>query len=216
MPTPLIVQTPHSYSHAKFSCKAAPIHILGQKFYANLIVLAEDGLDVILGMNWMAKYKGKIDCSWRAISLTTEEGTAIEHVSKCSEPKALCHQALASSSIYDIPVVCDYPDVFPEELPGMPPERDIEFVIKLTPGTSPISQKPYRMNTVELAELKKQLADMLSKGLIRQSASPWGSPVIFVDKEDGTIRLCVDYRKLNDVTIKNKYPLPKIEDPLTR
>ena len=115
-------------------------------------------------------------------------------------------------TLYDIPVVRDYPDVFPEELPGMPPERDIEFVIELTPGTSPIAQKPYRMNTEELVELKKQLADMLSKGLIRPSASPWGSPVIFVDKEDGTIRLCVDYRKLNDVTIKNKYPLPKIED----
>ena len=149
-----------------------PFHILGQRFFANLIVLGKDGLDVILGMNWMAKYKGKIDCSRRAISLTTEDGTAIEHVSETSESKALCHQALASNSIYDIPVVCDYPDVFPEELPGMPPERDIEFVIELTPGTRPISQKPYRMNTVELAKLKKQLADMLSKGLIRPSASP--------------------------------------------
>ena len=127
-------------------------------------------------------------------------------------PKPYAIQSLASSTLYDIPVVRDYPDVFPEELPGMPPERDIEFVIELTPGTSPIAQKPYRMNTEELVELKKQLADMLSKGLIRPSASPWGSPVIFVDKEDGTIRLCVDYRKLNDVTIKNKYPLPKIED----
>jgi hypothetical protein len=80
------------------------------------------------------------------------------------------------------------------------------------PGTAPITQRPYRMNPQELIELKKQLDDMLSKGLIRPSASPWGSPVLFVDKRDGTIRLCGDYRKLNDVTIKNKYPLPKIED----
>ena len=94
----------------------------------------------------------------------------------------------------------------------MPPDRDIEFVIELIPGTAPISQRPYRMNPEELTELKKQLADMLSKGFIRPSASPWGSPIIFVDKRDGTTRLCVDYRKLNDVTIKNKYPLPKIED----
>jgi hypothetical protein len=102
--------------------------------------------------------------------------------------------------------------VFPEEVPGMPPDRDIEFIIELIPGTSPISQRPYHMNPQELIELKKQLDDMLSKGLIRPSASPWGLPVIFVDKRDDIIRLCVDYRKLNDVTIKNKYPLPKIED----
>ena len=109
-------------------------------------------------------------------------------------------------------LVCEFPDVFLEELPGMPPDWDIEFVIELTPGTAPIAQRPYRMNVDELAELKKQLKDMLQKGLIRPSASPWGSPVLFVDKKDGTIRLCVDYRRLNDVTIKNKYPLPKIED----
>ena len=94
----------------------------------------------------------------------------------------------------------------------MPPDRDIEFIIELIPGTAPIAQRPYRMNPAELVEFKRQLDDMLSKGLIRPSASPWGSPVLFVDKRDGTIRLCTDYRKLNDVTIKNKYPLPKIED----
>jgi hypothetical protein len=141
-------------------------------------------------MNWMAKYKGHIDCAQKAISVTSEEGTTIEHRSQTPSSQPFYQKHIASNSIYDIPVVCDYPDVFPEELPGMPPERDIEFVIELTPGTSPISQKPYRMNTVELAELKKQLADMLSKGLIRPSASPWGLPVIFVAKEDGTIRLC--------------------------
>jgi hypothetical protein len=94
----------------------------------------------------------------------------------------------------------------------MPPDWDIEFIIELVPGTPPIAQRPYRMNPLELEELKKQLPDMLSKGLIRPSASPWGSPVLFVDKRDGTIRLYVDYRRLNEVTIKNKYPLPKIED----
>jgi hypothetical protein len=94
----------------------------------------------------------------------------------------------------------------------MPPDRDIEFIMELIPGTAPIAQRAYRMNPQELEELKKQLTDMLSKGLIRPSASPWGSPVLFLDKRDGTIRLCVGYRKLNEVTIKNKYPLPKIED----
>ncbi|KAK1627778.1 hypothetical protein QYE76_002093 [Lolium multiflorum] len=104
------------------------------------------------------------------------------------------------------------PDVVLDDLPGMPPDRDIEFIIELIPGTGPIAQRAYSMNPAELVELKKQLDDMLAKGLIKPSASPWRSPVLFVDKKDGTIRLCTDYRKLNDVTIKNKYPLPKIED----
>jgi hypothetical protein len=94
----------------------------------------------------------------------------------------------------------------------MPPDRDIEFIIELIPGTGPISRRPYRMNPVELVELKKQLDDMLRKGLIQPSSSSWRSPVLFVDKSDGSNRLCTDYHKLNDVTIKNKYPLPKIED----
>jgi hypothetical protein len=111
-----------------------------------------------------------------------------------------------------VPIVCEYPDVFPDELPGMPPDRDIEFIIELIPGTGPIAQRPYRMNPAELVELKKQLDDLLSKGFIRPSSSAWRSPVLFVDKSDGSSRLCTDYRKLNDVTIKNKYPLPKIDD----
>jgi hypothetical protein len=100
----------------------------------------------------------------------------------------------------------------PKSCQVCPPDRDIEFIIELIPGTAPIAQRAYRMNPQDLEELKRQLADMLSKGLSRPSTSPWGSPVLFVDKQDGTIRLCVDYRKLNEVTIKNKYPLPKIED----
>jgi hypothetical protein len=109
-------------------------------------------------------------------------------------------------------VVREYPDVFPKELLGIPPARDTEFIIELIPRIAPIALRPYRMNPQELEELKKQIADMLSKGLIHPSASPWGLSVLFVDKQDGTIRLCVDYRRLNEVTIKNKYPLPKIED----
>src|SRR4051812_3902250 len=94
----------------------------------------------------------------------------------------------------------------------MPPDRDIEFIIELIPGTRPIAQRPYSMNPLELAELKKQLDAMLEIALIQPSASPWKSPVLFVDKKDGGNRLCTYYRKLNDVTIKNKYPLTMIED----
>ena len=112
----------------------------------------------------------------------------------------------------DIKVVSEYPNVFPEDLPGMPPDRDIEFSIDLLPGTAPISKRPYRMDVKDLSELKKQIEELLKKGFIRPSSSPWGAPVIFVDKKDGSRRMCVDYRALNDVTIKNKYPLPRIED----
>jgi hypothetical protein len=116
-----------------------------------------------------------------------------------------------SSDLTSIPVVCEFPDVFPNELPGLPPDRDVEFTIELEPGTAPISRCPYRMAPKELAEMKKQLEELRNKGFIRLSSSPWGCPAIFVKKKDGTIRMCVDYRPLNAVTIKNKYPLPRID-----
>jgi hypothetical protein len=109
-------------------------------------------------------------------------------------------------------VVRDFPDVFPEELSGMPPDRKVEFVIDLLPGTAPISKRPYMMSVEELKELKKQLTELQEAGYIRPSSSPWGAPVLFVQKKDGSQRMCVDYRSLNDVTVKNKYPLPRIED----
>jgi hypothetical protein len=108
--------------------------------------------------------------------------------------------------------VNEYPDVFPDELPGMLPDRDIEFSIELLPGTALIYKRPYGMNVKDLAELKKQIDELLSKGYIRPSSSPCGSPILFVDKKDGTRRMCIDYRPLNDVTVKNKYPLPRIGD----
>jgi hypothetical protein len=117
---------------------------------------------------------------------------------------------MVESPVERIPVVCEYPDVFPDELPGMPPDRDIEFAIELQPGTAPISKRPYRMPPAELAELKKQLQELLDKGFIRPSTSPWGCPALFV-KKDESLRLCVDYYPLNAVTIKNKYPLPRID-----
>jgi hypothetical protein len=112
----------------------------------------------------------------------------------------------------EVPVVMEYPDVFPEELPGMPPDRDVEFIIDLLPGTGPIEKRPYKMDIEELKELKKQLKEQLDKGFIQQSSSSWGAPVLFVEKKDSSKRLVLDYRSLNEVTIKNKYPLPNIND----
>ena len=112
----------------------------------------------------------------------------------------------------DILIVKEFPDVFPNDISGLPPDRAIEFVIELIPGTKPISIPPYRMAPAELKELKAQLEELLNKGFIRPSTSPWGGPVLFVKKKDGSLRLCIDYRQLNRATIRNQYPLPRIDE----
>jgi hypothetical protein len=207
----MIVQIPESQVRAHLSCEGIPIVIHGVSFQADLIILGTKGLDVVLGMDWMSKYIGHIYFAWKTITVTSSDGVQIEHIVTMPSRKAYYKKSISGPTLDQVPVACEYPDIFPEELPGMPPDRDIEFIIELIPGTAPIAQRPYRMNPQELEELKKQLADMLSKGLIRPSASPWGSPVLFMDKRDGTIRLCMDYCKLNEVTIKNKYPLQRLK-----
>jgi hypothetical protein len=158
-----------------------------------------------------------IDCAKKSVKLTTLDGKELEFV---AEPvvtaKGIANRAkinqLDASQGSEVPVVNKFPDVFPKKLPGMPPDRDIEFVIELKPGTTPIYKTPFRMTTPKLAELKEHIRELLEKGFICPSSSPWGAPVIFVPKKDGTQRLCVNYRALNEVTIKNKYPLPRIDD----
>ncbi|WVZ70482.1 hypothetical protein U9M48_019146 [Paspalum notatum var. saurae] len=122
--------------------------------------------------------------------------------------------SLITQTIDEVPVVCEYPDVFPDELPRLLPDRAVEFAINLVPGTAPIAKAPYRMSGKEYDELKKQLDELLEKGLIRCSVSPWGALVLFVKKRDETMRLCIDYRELNAVTLKSKCPLPRIDDLL--
>ena len=118
----------------------------------------------------------------------------------------------ARPNVSNIPTVSDFSNVFLEELPGLPPHKEIEFAIDVVPGAIPASITPYRMAPLELKELKLQLQELLEKGFIRPSVSPWGAPVFFVKNKDGTLRLCIDYRQLNKLTVKNKYPLPRIDD----
>ena len=118
----------------------------------------------------------------------------------------------ARPSVSDIPTVSDFLDVFPEEFPGLPPQREIEFAIDVVLGATPATITPYRMAPVELKELKLKLQELLEKGFIRPSVSPCGAPVLFVKKKDGTLRLCTDYRQLNKLTVNNKYQLPRIDD----
>ena len=119
---------------------------------------------------------------------------------------------IPSTDLGDIPIVRDYLDVFPDDLPGLAPDREIEFNIDLLPGTNPISIAPYRMAPTELKELKEQLQELLDKGFIRPISSPWGASVLFLKKNDGTMRRCIDYRQFNKLTIKNRYPFPRIDD----
>jgi hypothetical protein len=146
------------------------------------------------------------------IRLTKEDGTIVEFNAAMQADQASLLNQVQGTSLEGIRVVQEYPDVFPKDLPGMPPDHDIEFIIDLLPGTPPISKRSYRMPINELAELKKQIVELQSKGFIHPSSFPWGAPVLFVEKKYGTQRMCMDYRSLNEVTIKNKYPLPRIED----
>jgi hypothetical protein len=181
-------------------------------FPSNLILLDSKGIDIILGMDWLSKYNRVIQCARKVVKLTKKDGTSVEFVVMVqSGPDSKLNQTKAIA-LEDIRVVQDFSSVFSEELPGMPPDRDIEFLIELLPGTPPISKRPYRMPMNELVELKKQIAELQAKGFIWPSSSPWGAPVLFMEKKDGTQRMCVDYRSVNEVTIKNKYPLPRIED----
>ncbi|GJZ72141.1 putative reverse transcriptase domain-containing protein [Tanacetum coccineum] len=112
----------------------------------------------------------------------------------------------------DSNVVTDFPKVFPEDLPGLPPARPVEFQIDLIPGTAPVARAPYRLASSEMKELSEQLQELFDKGFIRPSSSPWGAPVLFIKKKDGSFRMCIDYRELNKLTVKNRYPLPRIDD----
>jgi hypothetical protein len=158
-----------------------------------------------------------IDCAKKSVKLTTQNGKELEFiVEPVVTAKGVANHVkvnqLDASQGSDVPVVNEFPYVFPEELTGMPPHRDFEFVIELKPDTTLIYKTPFRMTTPELAELKEHIKELLEKGFICPSSSPWGAPVIFIMKKDGTQRLCVDYRALNEVTAKNKYPLPRIDD----
>ncbi|KAL4032901.1 hypothetical protein IC575_005984 [Cucumis melo] len=213
--------------------KACQIEMAGHVIEVTLLVL-DMHFDVILGMDWLAANHASIDCSHKEVAFNPSlmasfkfkgEGSRSlpKVISAMRASKLLSHgtwSILASVvdtrevdvSLSSEPMVRDYLDVFLEELSGLPPHREIEFAIELEPSTVPISRASYRMATAELKELKVQLQELLDKGFIRPSVSPWGAPVLFVKKKDGSMRLCIDYRELNKVTVKNKYPMPRIDD----
>ncbi|XP_070015250.1 uncharacterized protein [Nicotiana sylvestris] len=210
------------------------VSVQGRNTKAELIELEMVDFNVIMGMDWLSSCYAMLDCHAKIarFQFSNEEvlkwkGSSTSLVGKfisyLKAPRMIGKGCLAylahiinleskPPALESMPIVREFPKVFPDDLLELPPERIIDFGIDLMPGTQPISIPPYRMAPTELNELREQLKDLLDKGFIRSSVSLWGAPVLFVKKKDGSLRICVDYRQLNEVTIKNKYPLPRIDD----
>ncbi|KAF5807867.1 putative nucleotidyltransferase, Ribonuclease H [Helianthus annuus] len=205
-----------------------------RKFSIDLLPIQLGSFDVVVGMDWLSKNKAEVICHEKIIRIPlANDETLIVHGEKQDAPLRIiscmkAHKCLRKGCVAflahvidkkavepkleDIPVAKEFPEVFPEDLPGLPPQRQVEFRIDLVPGAAPVAKAPYRLAPSEMQELSTQLQELLDKGFIRPSFSPWGAPVLFVKKKDGTMRMCIDYRELNKLTIKNRYPLPRIDD----
>ncbi|KAI3810891.1 hypothetical protein L1987_20522 [Smallanthus sonchifolius] len=203
-------------------------------FPINLVPMPLGSFDIIIGMDWLSKHHAEVMCFEKCIRLPLPSGETLKVFGEkpCKGLKLMscitvqkyirkkCMVFLAhviqkedkKRSVQDIPIVRDFPEVFPDDLPGLPPVRQVEFRIDLVPGANPVAKAPYRLAPSEMQELASQLQELADKGFIRPSHSPWGAPVLFVKKKDGSFRMCIDYRELNKLTIKNRYPLPRIDD----
>jgi hypothetical protein len=199
--TPYMISTPGGKTVTQYLAKNTPLNLGGRVYKASLIILDGQGIDAILGMSWMKEYKVVLDIATRTVHLESpiHGSVSLRLPSPTSIASALHHTVV--QNLEDIPVACEFSDVFPEDLLGMPPDRDVEFIIELQSGMTPISRRPYKMTPKELVDLKVQLNELLDKGYIHPSSSPWGCPALFVKKKDQSLRLCVDYRPLNAVTI---------------
>ena len=206
----------------------------GQEFPADLVALNRRDFDVVLGMYRLSRHRATVDCYKKEVKLHRPGKLEVKFrgirrelsssmISAMTAQRMLrkgCHGYLAyvvetgkeGTLVDEILVVREFSNVFPYDISGLPPDREVEFTIDLIPGIEPISIPPYRMALAELRELKAQLEELLSKGFIWPSISPWGAPVLFVKKKDGSLRLCIDYRQLNSVTIRNQYPPPRIDE----
>ncbi|GKA03667.1 putative reverse transcriptase domain-containing protein, partial [Tanacetum coccineum] len=202
------------------------LNLLNHSFPIDLMIIELGSFDIIIGMDWLSRYDAAILCGEKKVRIPLEGKTLViegnrnnsrlkiisciktqKYIEKGCE-LFLAHvteQESKEKRLEDVPVIQDFPEVFPEDLPGLPPPRQVEFRIDLIPGIAPVARAPYPLAPYEMKELSE-------KGFIRPSSSPWGAPVLFVKKKDGSFRMCIDYRELNKLTIKNRYPLPRIDD----
>ncbi|GKC04398.1 putative reverse transcriptase domain-containing protein [Tanacetum coccineum] len=221
--------------------RGCTLNILNHPFNIDLMPVELGCFVAIIGMDWLVKYQAIIVCVEKIVRIPWGNETLIVHgdgsnrgnearlhiisYTKTQEymlkgcPVFLANVTTKETEdksekkrLEDVPIIQDFPDVFPEDLPGLPPTRQVEFQIDLIPGAAPVARAPYRLAPSEMKELSEQLKELSDKGFIRPSSSPWGAPVLFVKKKDGSFRMCIDYRELNKLTVKNRYPLPRIDD----
>jgi hypothetical protein len=222
---------PKSHFFVKFDPTAMSIN--EQEILVELLPMQIGGFDLVLGMDWLSKNRAQINCDQKTLEIELPDGTKMEikgdtprrpiNLISLLKAEKYLRQGCESYLLYltteveerkleDVPVVAEYPNVFPEDLPGLPLNQQVEFKIDLMPGTTSIAKAPYRLAPSELQELMKQIQEMIDNDFIRPISSPWGAPILFVKKKDGTMRMCIDHRDLNKATIKNRYPLPRIDD----
>jgi hypothetical protein len=182
--TPYMISTLGGKTVTQYLTKNTPLNLGGMVYKTSLIILDDQGIDVTVGMSWMKEYKAVLDIAARIVHLESPtHGSVVLKLRSLASMASTLHHTIAHN-IEDIPVACEFPDVFLEDLPGMPLHRDVEFIIELQPDMAPISRRPYKMTPKELAELKVQLNEILDKGYIHPSSSPWGCPALFVKKKD--------------------------------
>ncbi|GJS77961.1 putative reverse transcriptase domain-containing protein [Tanacetum coccineum] len=221
--------------------RGCTLGLLGHPFNIDLMPIDLGSFDVIIGMDWLAKNHAVIVCDEKIVRIpygneilivqgdkSDKEKKSTLSIISCEKAQKYmekgCQLFLAQVTVKenkdkskekrleDVPTVRDFPEVFPEDLPGLPPIRQVEFQIDLVPGAAPVARAPYRLAPSEMEELSTQLQELSDKGFIRPSSSPWGAPVLFVKKKDGSFQMCIDYHELNKLTVKNRYPLPRIDD----
>ncbi|GJY58976.1 putative reverse transcriptase domain-containing protein [Tanacetum coccineum] len=213
--------------------RGCTLNLLNHLFKIDLMPIELGTFDVVIGMDWLVDQDAVIVCGKKVVHIPVKNKTlVVEGDRSTSRSKIIScikaskyiergHQLFVAhvtekepkeKRLEDVPVIRDFPEVFPDDLPGLPPPRQVEFKIELVPGVAPVARAPYRLAPSEMKELADQLQELLEKGFIRPSSSPWGAPVLFVKKKDGTFRMCIDYRELNKLTVKNRYPLPRIDD----
>nr|GEZ21352.1 hypothetical protein [Tanacetum cinerariifolium] len=183
--------------------RSCTLNFLNHQFNIDLMPVEMGSFDVIIGMDWLSRYDAVIVCADKIVRIPWGRETLIFHEAEGKSEK---------KRLENVPIVRDFPKVFPKDLQGLPSNRQVVFQIDLILGAASVARAPYRLAPLEMKELSEQLKELSDKGFIRPSSSPWGAPVLFVKKKDGSFRMCIDYRELNNLTVKNRYPLPRIDD----
>ncbi|GKA25064.1 putative reverse transcriptase domain-containing protein [Tanacetum coccineum] len=177
---------------------------MNHPFNIDLMPVPLGSFDVIIGMDWLTKYHGVIICDEKIVHVCD---VFLAHITT-----KIANDKSKGKRLEDVSIVRDFPEVFPEDLPGIPPARQVEFQIDLVPGAAPVARVPYWLAPSEMKELEEQLQELFDKGFIRPNSLPWGAPVLFVNKKDESFRMCINYCEQNKLTVKNRYPLPRIDD----